>query len=77
MTDIQIGEIEKNQRESIRIALREYKGHRFCDLRIMALNKAGEFVFTSKGLAVAPGLLPELIGHLQQAHAEALKQGLA
>lgn len=75
-TDIQICDIEKNTRETVRLQLREYKGHRFVDLRIMTQNKTGDLVFTPKGFGIAPMLLDPLIAGLMAAKAEAAKQGL-
>lgn len=73
--DRAIGSITKNDRESIVVALRTFKGHRFVDLRIHATRVDGEKVPTAKGLTLKPSALPELAQILGVAHEVARREG--
>lgn len=75
MDDVTIGTLPKNTRESVAVMLRTFKGHQFCDVRIMASKPEGEAVPTAKGIAIKPDALPELIRLLQDAHAAAVQAG--
>jgi hypothetical protein len=70
-----IGTVAKNAREGVAVALRTYKGHRFCDVRVIASKPDGGTTPTAKGLTLKPAALPELIGLLQRAHAAAVEAG--
>ncbi len=70
-----IGSVTKNRRETVAISLRTFKGHRFCDVRVMASKPDGGTAPTGKGVALKAGALPELIGLLQRAHAAAVEAG--
>ena len=70
-----VGTIRKNAREIIVVALREFKGFPFIDVRVHALNPDGSTTPTAKGVTLKPGSLPELIGLLQRAHAAAVEAG--
>ena len=64
-----IAAIEKNSLDAIRIALIEYKGKQYVDIRTYTqVDREPEPIPTKKGLTIAPALLPELIAALQQAH---------
>ena len=73
-----IAMIPKNNRETIRVALDEYRGANFVDIRIMvAADRPGaEPMFTKKGVAVGFKRIPELIRALQLALDEAARRGL-
>jgi Transcriptional Coactivator p15 (PC4) len=75
MDDMTIGTLPKNSRESIAVMLRTFKGHQFCDVRIVVEGRDGEPQPTGKGVAIKPDNLPALIDLLQNAHAEAKKAG--
>ncbi len=75
MDDMTIGTLRKNARESIAVMLREFKGHRFVDVRIVVEGKDGQPQPTGKGVALKPDSLPELIDFLRQAHAKATEAG--
>ena len=69
------GTLRKNAREEIAVALRTYKGHRFCDVRLMASKPDGGMTPTGKGVTLKPKDLPELIELLQRAHEAAVEAG--
>lgn len=71
-----IYELPKNARETIRFSLGEFKGHRFCDMRIFITEpgedggNAKDPVPTKKGLAVSPALWVQFkaaLAHLESA----------
>ena len=71
--------IEKNRSEELRISLKEYKGHRYADIRTFTEPYADEGqgrVATKKGVTLSLAKLPELIAALQQAESEARAAGL-
>jgi hypothetical protein len=74
MSDI-IFELPKNSRETIRLSLREYKGHRFVDLRIFFNDDGKDSIATRKGLAVSPTLWPEFKKALVKIEAAMLAEG--
>ena len=64
MTEIAI--VRKNSREEIRVSIDDFKGHRFCHLRVWYLD--GEEMRPGKhGLALRLELLPEILSALQKA----------
>ncbi len=74
-----IASIEKNRLEELRIALKEYKGHSYVDIRTFVEPYADEGegrVPTKKGVTMALTKLPELIAALQRAESEARAAGL-
>ena len=70
-----IASIEKNSRETIQVSLTQYQGHDLADVRVH-YDSDGEWKPTKKGIALKIGLLPDLIGALQTAEAEARAAGL-
>lgn len=75
MDDRTIGTLPKNTRESITVMLRSFKGHQFCDVRIVVEGKNGAPQPTGKGVAIKPDTLPALIDLLRKVHAEAVQAG--
>ncbi len=74
-----IATIEKSKIEELRVALKEYKGHRYVDIRTFAEPYADEGqgrVATKKGVTLSLAKLPELIEALQKAEVEARALGL-
>lgn len=47
-----IAELEKNQKERIRVSIEEYRGHIFADARVYFQNGAGEWKPTKKGISL-------------------------
>jgi hypothetical protein len=68
---IVIGEIRKNNRETLRVSLDEFKGHRLIDIRVFSAWGDDEDVKpTKKGVAFKVEKLGELIELLDKAAAE-------
>ena len=67
MTDITIATISKNKREQLHVAIREWKGHTFVDLRVYVGGGDKGIVPTSKGVGIKGHLLAEVIAALQKA----------
>ena len=70
-----IGSLTKNARETVAVSLRTFKGHRFCDVRVMASQADGGTTPTAKGVTLKAASLPELIALLQRTHAAAVEAG--
>ena len=74
-------ELTKNSREAIRFSLGEFKGHRFCDMRIFITEpgkgdgKTKDPAPTKKGLAVSPALWPQFKAALAQVEAAMIQEG--
>ncbi|MBM3891673.1 MAG: hypothetical protein FJ388_21375 [Verrucomicrobia bacterium] len=66
-----IGEVRKNSRETIRVQLTEYEGHKLCDLRVWAnaTVPGAPPTPTKKGVTFSRSILPDVIELLQQAEA--------
>jgi hypothetical protein len=71
-----IAMIPKNKNETIRVALGEFKGAHFADIRIVTAGEDGKVVFTPKGVACPLRRLPALIDALKSAYEEAQRRGL-
>ena len=69
-----ISEIERNQKECIRVSLEEYKGHRFIDCRIFWKDNAGEYRPSKKGISLNDETVKEVITALSKADRELEKQ---
>lgn len=66
-TDVVLGEIQKKEGEKIVVAMKEYRGFDYLDIRTFFLNDKGEWCFTKKGITLAPAKITELISMLQKA----------
>ena len=60
------GMVTKNSRENVAVMLRSFRGHRFCDVRVMVAKPDGGATPTGKGVALRAGAIPELIGLRQR-----------
>jgi len=71
--------VAKNSRETMIFRLGEFKGHRFCDMRIFitGTGEAGdrEASPTKKGLAVSPALWPQFKEALAQVETAMITAG--
>ena len=74
-------ELPKNSREAIKFSLGEFKGHRFCDMRIF-ITESGEdggnakdLIRTKKGLAVSPALWVQFKAALAKVEEAMVKEG--
>jgi len=70
-----VASVRKNSREEIRIALREYRGHRFIDMRLYAANASGELVATARGFGVRGDNFQQFADALAEAHSLAIAEG--
>jgi len=68
-------ELAKNAREKIIFRLGEYKGHKFVDMRVFAIEEGKDPIATRKGLAVSPQLWPQFRAALSQVEGELVAQG--
>ncbi|MGH8533672.1 MAG: transcriptional coactivator p15/PC4 family protein [Gammaproteobacteria bacterium] len=72
-----IATIRKNAVDEVRVALTEFKGYSYVDVRLFTeLEDKPEKAPTKKGITPRPDLLPELLAALQKAEAEARAAGL-
>lgn len=62
-----IAELEKNQKEKIRIEITEYRGHKFCDVRVYFEDEQGTWRPTKKGIALNDECIDPVIEALQRA----------
>lgn len=63
-------DVQKSATQRIRIAHRWYKGRRYVDVRLMVVDRAGDFVPTRQGISIRPELLAQLIQGLVLASRE-------
>jgi len=68
-------ELAKNAREKIIFRLGEFKGHKFIDMRVFAVEDGKDPAPTKKGLAVSPVLWPQFKAALNQVEAAMLEGG--
>jgi hypothetical protein len=62
-----IAEIEKNQKEIIRVSIEEFRGSRFIDCRVYFEFEDGEWRPTKKGIALSGECLADVIKALEKA----------
>ncbi len=66
-----IGTIDRNERERVQIAVNEYKGKSYLDLRIFYTTDGGDsWKPTQKGVTIAPEHLDTLIDAVEEAKKE-------
>jgi hypothetical protein len=68
-------EIPKNSRETIKFSLGEFKGHKFVDLRVWAVEDGKDPAPTKKGLAVSPALWPQFRAALDLVEKAMVQEG--
>ncbi len=71
-----IAEIQKNKGEVLRVELTEFKGYRLLNMCIFWRDPLGEWKPGKGGFAWRVERLPELRAALEEAEAEARRQGL-
>jgi hypothetical protein len=64
--DIDIAAIDKNSRETLRVALGTFKDHKLCQIRVWARGDKGP-IPTKSGFGIRVELLPELRKALEEA----------
>lgn len=62
-----IATIKKNEKEQIQVALAEYRGTTFIDVRVYWENDQGEWLPSKKGIALNKDSIDKVIDALQQA----------
>lgn len=69
--------IAKNQRETLRLSIDDYKGYRLLSARLWFQPRDGDDLRPGRdGWAIALDKLPDIIGELQRLEAEARSAGL-
>jgi hypothetical protein len=68
-------ELTKNAREKIIFRLGEFKGHKFIDMRVFAVEDGKDPAPTKKGLAVSPALWLQFKQALAQVEAAMIQEG--
>jgi hypothetical protein len=63
---MEVGEIPKGN-DKIIVALKEFKGKEYIDIRIHFENNDGDWIPTKKGITLAPDSLDEMIDILKTA----------
>jgi hypothetical protein len=72
-----ISQVTKNARETVFLALSEYKGHRLIDIRVhVPGEQEGDWVPTRKGVSLAVTLYPAFNQALKQLEEALIHQGL-
>jgi hypothetical protein len=64
-----IARVRKNAREEFRVAIRKFANFRGVELRLYQANGRGEFVETTRAIAIRPQALPAIIAGLTEAGA--------
>lgn len=68
MAEIQrLADLPKNGRERVRVAIAEFKGARYVDVRLFATSSDASLVPTPKGVSLRGDMLPLIIAALQEA----------
>jgi hypothetical protein len=72
-----VATLTKNARESVRVALDEFRGHNLLDLRVVVPLAAHAAVMTptAKGISVNVAMIPSLRAALADAEAQAVALG--
>ena len=68
MKQAKVSEFDKNSVEKIRVALQDYKGQEYCDVRVWVNNSGSkEPTPTRKGVTFSVELIEDLIAGLEKA----------
>ena len=65
-SDIIIAEFQKNSRETIRVAVGSYRGHKLVHIRAWVAKEGGDLIPTKSGIAIRLAILPDLVAALQK-----------
>jgi hypothetical protein len=68
-------ELAKNAREKIIFRLGDFKGHKFIDMRVFAVEDGKDPATTKKGLAVSPALWLQFKQAFAQVEAAMVQEG--
>ena len=69
-------EIPKNSQQVLRLAITDFKGSTFVDLRLFYLDVNDEWQPSRRGLTISPGLWNEFVSGVEQLGQELLQRGL-
>lgn len=69
-TERPVFEVQKSATQRIRIAHKSFKDRNYIDIRLMVVDRAGEFVPTVQGISIRPELLAQIIQGLTLAARE-------
>ncbi|WP_321942924.1 transcriptional coactivator p15/PC4 family protein [Paraburkholderia tropica] len=69
-TERPVFEVQKSSTQRIRVAHKSYRGRHYVDVRLMVVDRAGEFVPTVQGISIRPELLSAVIQGLMLAARE-------
>ena len=64
---MEIGIIQKNSQEIIKVTIQDYKGTKLVDLRTYWQNSEDKWVPTKKGISLTPTILEDVINLLLNA----------
>ena len=65
-----LAEIRRNSEETLRVAVREFKGKTFVDFRLFYANDKGELAPTKKGVTLTPDLWDSFRAAVEAAEGE-------
>ncbi|AIP23077.1 Uncharacterised protein [Burkholderia pseudomallei] len=65
-----IADVQKSATQRIRISHRWYRGRRYVDVRLVVVDRDGDFVPTRQGISIRPELLAQVIQGLLLASRE-------
>ena len=71
-----IATIQKNRDDELRVALKEYEGNSYLDIRIYVPYQDGSLGPSKKGVTLGVSKLCQLVDALQEAERQARAQGL-
>lgn len=71
-----VATIQKNAREELRVSVEEFRGVPLVNMRVFYKHPLGDMRPGKQGVALRLELLPELRHALEEAEAEARRQGL-
>jgi len=61
-------EIERNELETVRVSINNYKGREYLDIRIFFKDDKDEWRPTKKGITLNPESIEELLGYIEKAN---------
>ncbi len=62
-----VGEIERNETEVVRVSTEEFKGRKYLDIRVYFDNGEGEWKPTKKGVTIQPDRVDDFIELIRKA----------
>ena len=65
-----ISQFNKNARETVQVALNNFKGYNLLDIRVYTKDGTGKLVPTRKGISISTRLIPQLKEALEKKEIE-------